>query len=149
MFALFFYCFLSICWFSSRAGCWARCILGADPLQSSLCPAFHTRLCLPLGQSTLNVARGVWCCCPSPFPTQPPASQRHSCLVAFQPEHTAVIFSLKTLPPRPASRCIPFSFRSQSESLCRPATSEHRPLLMGYPYCGRQSRDLCGCRWEP
>lgn len=81
---------------------------GADPLQSSLCPTFHTRPRLPLRQSSLNVA----------------------CITEVELEHT-------------------FSFSSQSKSQLSPVASEHRPLLVGCPYRGRQSHGLCGCWWEP
>lgn len=104
MFSLFLYYFLSICWVSSRAECWARCILGADSFQSSLSPAFHTRPCVLL--------RGI-------TEMKPEVSGALACHCS----HIRHKFHLKRvkdpmgLPPRPTGSCILFSFSSQRRSL--------------------------------
>lgn len=69
-------------------------ILGADHFQSSLCPAFHTRLCILLrvmAEMEPEVSGVLACHC----------------------SHIRDIFTLKSLPPRPTGRCILFSFSSQ------------------------------------
>lgn len=70
---------------------------GADHFQSSLCPAFHTRPCISL--------RGT-------AEMKPEVSGAPACLPT-----SGTIFTLKSLPPRPTGRCIPFSFSSQRKIL--------------------------------